>query len=144
MRTTKRQRQACFFDMMARVGFSTDETRTLLKAEGALQRWAESECGTGTETHTVSIERDETTGKPFRRVQFRRAGQWVENRYPVRDMEAAALRRVATIAEAHPGMSFYHQGDPRGCALYLIRPGDVPAGESADAYYSRGIALCVD
>jgi hypothetical protein len=144
MRANKRQRQARFFDMMTRVGFSADETITLLKAEGALQRWAEAECGTGTETHTVSIERDETTGKPFRRVQFRRAGQWKENRYPVRDMEAAALRRVAAIAEAHPGMSFYHQGDPRGCALYLIRPGDVPTGERAESYYSRGIAICTE
>ncbi len=144
MRTTKRQRQARFFDMMTRVGFSTDETRALLKAEGALQRWAEAECGTGTETHTVSIERDETTGKPFRRVQFRRAGQWAENRYPVRDMEAAALRRVAAIAEAHPGLSFYHQSDPRGCALYLIRPSDVIEGADVGSYYSRGIAVCVD
>jgi hypothetical protein len=71
MRTTKRQRQARFFDMMTRVGFNTTETETLLKAERTLQRWAEAECGTGTDTHTVSIERDETTGKPFRRVQFR-------------------------------------------------------------------------
>ena len=144
MRTTKRQRQARFFDMMTRVGFNTTETETLLKAEKTLQRWAEAECGTGTDTHTVSIERDETTGKPFRRVQFRSAGQWKENRYPVRDMEAAALRRVAAIAEVHPDLSFYHQGDPRGCALYVLRPGDVPAGERADSYYSRGVAVCVD
>ena len=33
------------------------------------------------------------------------------------------------------------QGDPRGCALYILRPGDVPAGEAADAYYSRGLAV---
>jgi hypothetical protein len=144
MRTTKRQRQARFFDMMTRTGFTTDETRALLKAERALQRWSEAECGTGTDTHTVSIERDETTGKPFRRVQFHRAGQWKENRYPVRDMEAAALRRVAAIAEAHPGLSFYHQGDPRGCALYVLRHGDVPAGEDVAAYYSRGSPVCVD
>jgi hypothetical protein len=144
MRTTKRQRQARFFDMMTRVGFNTTETETLLKAERTLQRWAEAECGTGTDTHTVSIERDETTGKPFRRVQFRRAGQWAENRYPVRDMEAAALRRVAAIAEAHPDLSFYHQSDPRGCALYVLRSGDVPAGERADSYYLRGVAVCVD
>jgi hypothetical protein len=144
MRTTKRQRQARFFDMMTRVGFNTTETETLLKAERTLQRWAEAECGTGTDTHTEMIERDETTGKPFRRVQFRSAGQWKENCYPVRDMEAAALRRVAAIAEAHPSLSFYHQGDPRGCALYVLRPGDVPAGERADSYYSRGVAVCVD
>lgn len=45
------------------------------------------------------------------------------------------------IAAAH-GMAIYHQGDPRGCALYLIRPGDVPEGEDVAAWYSRGIAIC--
>jgi len=145
MRMTKRQRAARFFDMMTRLGFTTDETETLLKAESALQRWAEAECGTGDEWHTVSIERDEETGKPFRRLQFYSyGGRWTDRREPCRDMESAALRRVSAIAEAHPGMSFYHQGDPRGCALYLIRPGDVPAGASADSYYSRGVAICID
>jgi len=144
MRTTKRQRTALFFEMMGRVGFTRGETETLLKAERALHSWAELECGTGDDRHTVSVERDEITGKPFRRVQFRRAGQWAENRYPVRDMEAAALRRVAAVAAAHPDLSFYHQGDPRGCALYVLRPGDVPAGERAESYYSRGVAVCVN
>lgn len=144
MRTTKRQRAARFFDMMARLGFTTDETETLLKAERALQRWAEGECGTGTDTRCEMIERDENTGKPFRRVQYSYGGQWRETRYPVRDMEAAALRRVAAIAEAHPGLSFYHQGDPRGCALYLIRPGDVIEGADVGSYYSRGVAICID
>ena len=131
--------------MMGRVGFSAAETETLLKAERALHRWAEMECGTGDDRHTVSVERDEQTGKPFRRVQFYSyAGKWVDRREPCRDMEAAALRRVAAIAEAHPGMSFYHQGDPRGCALYLIRPGDVIEGADVGSYYSRGIAICTE
>lgn len=145
MRTTKRQRAALFFEMMGRVGFSAAETEVLLKAERALHRWAEMECGTGDDRHTVSVERDEQTGKPFRRVQFYSyAGKWVDRREPCRDMEAAALRRVAAIAEAHPGMSFYHQGDPRGCALYLIRPGDVIEGANVGSYYSRGIAICTE
>jgi len=145
MKTTKRQRTALFFEMMGRVGFTTEETETLLKAERALQRWAELECGTCDDRRTVSVERDEITGKPFRRVQFHSyAGKWVDRREPCRDMEAAALRRVAAIAAAHPGLSFYHQGDPRGCALYVLRPGDVPSGEDANAYYSRGVAVCVN
>ena len=40
-----------------------------------------------------------------------------------------------------PKLSAYIQGDPRGAALYILRPGDVPAGEDPDAYYSRGIAV---
>lgn len=145
MRTTKRQRAALFFEMMGRVGFSADETETLLKAERALHRWAELECGTGDDRRSISVYRDEQTGKPFRRVQFcGYAGKWVDRREPCRDMEAAALRRVAAVAAAHPDLSFYHQGDPRGCALYVLRPGDVPAGARADSYYSRGVAVCVD
>jgi hypothetical protein len=38
-------------------------------------------------------------------------------------------------------VSAYIQPDPRGAALYILRPGDVPVGERADSYYSRG--LCV-
>lgn len=35
----------------------------------------------------------------------------------------------------------YIQGDPRGAALYILRPGDVPEGKDADAYYTRGICV---
>lgn len=35
----------------------------------------------------------------------------------------------------------YIQGDPRGAALYILRPGDVPAGSSVDSCYSRGISV---
>jgi hypothetical protein len=38
----------------------------------------------------------------------------------------------------------YHQGDPRGCALYIIRKGDVPKGEDVNAYYTNGLAVCID
>lgn len=38
-------------------------------------------------------------------------------------------------------LTAYIQGDPRGAALYVLRPGDVPAGESADAFYTRGICV---
>ena len=35
----------------------------------------------------------------------------------------------------------YLQTDPRGAALYLLRPGDVPEGERDDSYYSRGVCV---
>jgi hypothetical protein len=62
-------------------------------------------------------------------------------RYPMADMEAGALKRLAKIMEAHKPLEAYVQGDPRGAALYILRPGDVPAGEQADAYYTRGICI---
>lgn len=62
-------------------------------------------------------------------------------RYPIRDMEAGAKRRLNIIMAGHPELTAYVQGDPRGAALYILRPGDVPAGERADGYYSRGICV---
>ena len=35
----------------------------------------------------------------------------------------------------------YIQGDPRGAALYLIRPDDVPEGKNVESYYSRGVCV---
>ena len=144
MRTNKAQRYARFAEMMGTLGFTADETCALLKAERALQRWAEMECGTGDDRVSISVERDEETGKPFRRVQYMAGGKWIDRKEPCRDTESAALRRIKAIFGGKPGLSFYHQGDPRGCALYVLRAGDVPEGERADAYYSRGIPVCVD
>lgn len=50
--------------------------------------------------------------------------------------DAEELRRIAM-----PHLSAYVQGDPRGAALYILRPGDVPEGENAESYYSRGVAV---
>jgi predicted DNA-binding transcriptional regulator YafY len=145
MRTNKAQRYARFVEMMGTLGFTADETAALLKAERALHRWSEMECGTGDDRTTVSIERDDETDKPYRRVQYMAAGgKWIDRREPVRDMERAAMRRIDSIVTPKPGLSFYYQGDPRGCALYVLRAGDVPAGEDVNAYYSRGIPVCVD
>ena len=44
--------------------------------------------------------------------------------------------------ERYPGFGAYVQKDPRGAALHILRPGDVPAGEDVSSYYSRGIAVC--
>lgn len=35
----------------------------------------------------------------------------------------------------------YIQGDPRGCALHIIKYADIPAGGTADQYYNRGLAI---
>jgi hypothetical protein len=143
MKTTKRQRTAAFFDMMSRVGFTTSETETLLKAERALQRWHEMECGTGDDRVSVSVERDEESGKPFRRVQYMGAGgKWIDRKEPCRDMEKVAMKRVAGVLEGKAGLSAYIQGDPRGCALYILRSGDVPEGKEPCQYYNRGVAVC--
>ena len=57
------------------------------------------------------------------------------------DRETAALKRLAKIIAAYPGFGFHVNGDPRGSALFIMRPGDVPAGADIDACYNRGIAV---
>ncbi len=142
MKQTKKQQTARFFNLMAENGFTYDETAALLKSERALRKWGELACGTGDDARSVHIFRDES-GKPFYSVQFYAGGQWRERIQPRRDTEKAALAKVDAIMANKPGFRAYHQTDPRGCSLYIIRPGDIEAGENVHALYNRGIALCV-
>lgn len=57
--------------------------------------------------------------------------------YPV-DENKADRREAVLMADAneiarHYGLRAYHQGDPRGCSLYLVEP-----GPEAERDYSRG------
>ncbi len=60
---------------------------------------------------------------------------------PLPDRERGAKHRLARIMKRYPTLSAYIQTDPRGCALYILRPGDVPEGKEVSCYYSRGIAV---
>lgn len=134
--TTKQQRTARFYDTLTRLGFTYEETETLRRAEMTLHRWAERECN-----GEVEIDDD---GKAYSAFGSLRA------RYRVPNREAGARHRVANTLAARnarhdvgDALSAYFQTDPRGCALYVIRPDDVPAGEDVEAYYSRGVAVCI-
>lgn len=109
-----------------------DDANTLRRAQIVLHRWAELECGDGDNFKSWSIERDETTQKPFMCV-YPHNGKM--HRYQIADKEAGALRRVAKLCK-DLGAHFYNQTDPRGCALY------VSAEPINDTNYTRGIA-CV-
>jgi len=141
MKDTKRNRLARLENTLCNLGFSLGEVSTLLSIERGLQRWHELECGTGDDRVSVSVERDEA-GKPFRRVQYATRAGWIDRRTPCRDMEKSNLRRLFRIIDGKP-VRAYVQTDPRGCALYILRPGDVPEGEDVNAYYYRGVAVCV-
>ncbi len=122
MSTQKRK-----FELFARLqalGFTYDEAASLRRIEMTLQRWGERECGDGSDW---AIERDETTGKPFNVYH----GQGKARRYPVADREAGALRRLSAIVKvrnlresanesADNYVIEYHQGDCRGCNVYLL------------------------
>jgi hypothetical protein len=112
-------------------GISWDDAQALRRISMTLRRWHELECG----SESGAVERDETTGKTY----------WLNSmtgkRWPTADRETGARKRLAKIMERYQGLRPYVQGDPRGCALYLLRPDDVPAGEDDGAYYSRGIPV---
>jgi hypothetical protein len=137
------------------LGFTRDEAESLRRISIRLRSWFERECG----TDGGCIERDEATDRPY----------WINSitgrRFPIRDMETGARKRLAFIINARNAresyrdiatkpagqtiaeyigarnLSAYIQTDPRGCALYVLRPGDVPEGADPSAYYSRGIAV---
>ena len=118
------------------LGFTQDECAKLRRISMTLRGWHELECG----TEHGRIQRDEKTGKPRWQVSDGRS-------MAMPDREAGAKRRLLDIINAEAKRhgecrySAFIQTDPRGAALYILRPGDIPAGQSADAYYTRGICV---
>ena len=108
----------------------TWHANTLRRAQLTLHRWAELECGDGNKC----IERDEKTDKPFMLYVYR-SGAFADRRDPIPDRERGALKRVAEVCK-ELGLFYYHQTDPRGCALYVSR--EPLSAED----YSRGVAVC--
>lgn len=112
---------------------SHEDAQTLRRAEITLHRWAEQECGDGNGYASWVIGRDEDTGRPYREVHRYSDGK--VTREAVADREAGALKRVAATCE-RLGLYWYHQTDPRGCALYVdVEP-------MTDSNYSNGVACC--
>jgi hypothetical protein len=114
------------------VSLSFDQANTLRRAEITLHRWAELECGDANEYASWGIERDSETDKPY---MCRYANNGKNNKWRIPDREAGALRRVRQVCK-DAGLHFYHQTDPRGCALYVSNE-PLP-----DNDYTRGIACC--
>ena len=103
-----------------RLGF--DDANALRRAELTLHRWAEMECGMSNDYNAWMIERDlgderhGEAGRPFMTIYPH--GKVNSYSYRIPDRERGALRRVAAICE-RIGAHYYHQTDPRGCALYV-------------------------
>lgn len=175
MSTLKRK-----FELLNRItalGFTFEESQQLRRISMTLSKWAEAECN-------GDIERDEKTGKAFRVFRTHPSvcynhseysGIVKEHRHAVADREAGALKRLKAIIlarntrECMPGDTLnlvtpYHQSDPRGCALYLVKASDLPASTDDEmrrhsgewplkseetrlqwklsCYYTRGLAVC--
>lgn len=131
----KSQKYDCVATLQT-LGITWDDATALRRIAMTLHRWSELECG----SDNGCIERDEATGKPFWRSAYHYGGagrprQWLADR------EKGALKRLAKVMARYPTIEAYIQGDPRGAPLYILRPGDVPAGQRAESYYNRGIAV---
>ena len=111
-------------------GISTADANALHRISMTLHRWHERECGDA----GGCIERDETTERPYWHDAY--SGR----RWPIPDRETGARKRLAAIMTCYPTLRAYVQGDPRGCALYVLRPGDASVGEE-DSGYSRGLPI---
>lgn len=109
-----------------------EDAGTLRRAELTLHRWAELECGDGNDYASWAIERDEATGVSYL-VTYPHTGSPSRRRIP--DRERGARWRVATTCR-RLGLDWYHQTDPRGCALYVARIG---AGMRDVNYSSVGV-----
>lgn len=147
---TKREaiRQTAQTDTLISLGFTYAEAEALRRISLTLHRWAEHECN-----GTIQRDGDNGDGRPY----------WFNTDSgrklcPVADRERGALARLKAIVHARnkrarvaaaigdvlthaSDVAPYVQGDPRGAALYILRPGDVPEGADENAYYSRGICV---
>ena len=118
-------------ETVQRIGIAPDDAVALRRISMTLRRWFEHECN-------GAIQRDGDRGD---------GSPWWHSTYDGRkicrapDRERGALKRLAKIMERYPDFTPYVQGDPRGCALYILRPGDVPEGKQPDCCYSRGVAV---
>jgi hypothetical protein len=134
-------------DVLMSLGFTQGEAESLRRISMTLHRWHELECG----IDGGCVEREEATGKAMWRSSM--SGK----AWPMADRETGAKKRLAYIVNARNArqqwaqvdgkivwphsVHTYIQGDPRGAALYILRPGDIPEGADVGAYYSRGICV---
>ncbi len=117
-------------DRLATLGLSWEEAETLRRASMRLHRWAEMECN-------HDVQRDETTGKVT--IRYAYASGDISKPQPLADRETPALKRCKAIADAH-GLVFYHQGDPRGAAVY-IGTVDMLRGHNVESNYSNMVCV---
>jgi hypothetical protein len=104
-----------------------EHARTLRRAQLTLHRWAEEMCN-----GTIQRSGPDGDGQPFRHYGNDTKGPFLTVKCP--DRERGALARVEAVCKA-TGLHYYHQTDPRGCALYV-------AAEPLNSqnYSTRGVA----
>ncbi len=128
------------------------DAESLRRISMTLHRWHEGECGDSNQWGAWVITRGkkekgvfthDDDGAPFYERHWYYHGKKPDTvTYELMvDKERGAKRRLASIMARYPTLTAYIQTDPRGCALYILKPGDVPEGADVSAYYSRGLAV---
>ncbi len=130
-------------ERLGKLGLGYDDAQALRRISMTLSRWGELECGDGNEYGSWAIERDESTEVPYMVHHRYMHGQGKDtvHRTRIADREKGALKRLQAIMSKYPDLLAYHQTDPRGCAVYVLRKDDVPVGSSIDSVYNRGVAV---
>lgn len=121
------------------LGISYEDACALRRISMTLRRWYELECG----VDGGCIERDGRTGKPR---WYNSRARYLDPHDPrqysaIPDRERGAQKRLVGIMARYPHLGVYLQTDPRGASVYILRPGDVPAGSNVESCYSNGIAV---
>jgi hypothetical protein len=153
MTKNEREQMHHTFNALQSLGFTFDECEKLRRISMTLRRWFELECGDGDDRRSWAIERDDNgDGRPFMVTHYhpRNGAPARTTKSPIADRETGARKRLESIIYARnirqpfqesPLVSYYIQGDPRGPALYILRPGDIPEGSDPCQYYNRGLCL---
>lgn len=140
MKITKEQRKWMAVGRIQNLtGLAQPDVLAILRAERALHRWAELECG----TDRGHIERRENeNNKPYLAQEWQLdGGRATRTHMAIPDREAGAIRRINAIIARYPSLTWYHQTDCRGCMVYVLRKTDIRPGESVDSIYTRGVAI---
>lgn len=157
-------RQTAQENALLSLGFTRTEAQQLRRISMTLHRWHELECGTdsscivrgGLSADRLTFGYDDNGAPYLFHADVAGRGRYIR----IPDRENGARKRMAAIlaarmerAKGHnlgeycggclycAPVSTYIQTDPRGAALYIIRPGDVPSHGLVDAYYNRGICV---
>ena len=122
-------------DRLLDLGFSREQVASLRRIESTLRHWSEHECN-----GNIQRDGDDGTGKPRWHTRYESGNG--SGFYFIPDRERGALKRLAAImAPFKRRLVAYRQGDPRGCALYIV-PKKELRGSPVEQAYNRGIAVC--
>ena len=140
------------------LGITYDDCWSLRRISMTLHRWHEGECGDsnaygawcivrGRQERTDDGQRQfvhDPDGDSYIKHHTYNHGHAPDrtSHEKIPDRERGARKRLDKIMSKYPDLTSYIQGDPRGCALHILRKADIPKDrEASDVYSSRGIAV---